>query len=83
MKLLPEAFDKQGKIHEDTILNTGVALVTVQDRDSGPNGLVTVSLQHHKQDFSLQEMLAGKYILKIRQPLSLDWHVLYKIKILA
>ena len=81
--MLPDAFDKQGKIPEDTILNTGVALVTVQDRDSGSNGLVTVTLQHHKQDFSLQEMFAGKYILKITQPLSLDRHGQYKIKIVA
>lgn len=50
MKFLPDAFDKQGKIREDTILNTGIALITVQDRDSGPNGLVTITLQHHKQD---------------------------------
>lgn len=83
MKLLPDAFDKQGKIPEDTILNTGIAFVTVQDRDSGPNGLVTVTLQHHKQDFSLQETFAGTYILKIRQPLSLDRHAQYKIKIVA
>ena len=83
MKLLPDAFDKQGKIPEDTILNTGIALVTVQDRDSGPNGLVTVTLQHHKQDFSLQEIFAGKYILKIQQPLSLDRHAQYKIRIVA
>jgi len=83
VKLLPDAFDKQGKIPEDTILNTGVALVTVQDRDSGPNGLVTVTLQHHKQDFSLQPMFAGQYILIIGQPLSLDRHAQYKIKIVA
>ena len=83
MVLLPDAFDKQGKIPEDTILNTGVALVTVKDSDSGPNGLVTVMLQHHKQDFGLQEMFAGKYILKITQPLSLDRHAQYKIKIVA
>ena len=83
MKLLPDAFDKQGKIPEDTILNTQVALVTVQDRDSGANGLVSVTLQHHKQDFSLQEMIAGNYILKIRQPLSLDRHARYNIKIVA
>lgn len=83
MDLLPDAFDKQGKIPEDTILNKGIAVVTVQDSDSGANGLVTVTLQHHKQDFSLQEMFAGKYILKIRQPLSLDRHAQYKIKIVA
>ena len=83
MKLFPRAFDKQGKIPEDTILDTEVALVTVQDRDSGANGHVAVTLQHHKQDFSLQETFAGKYILKIRQPLSLDRDAQYKIKIVA
>ena len=83
MKLFPYAFDKQGNIPEDTILDTGIALVMVRDRDSGANGLVTVTLQNHKQDFSLQETFAGKYILKIRQPLSLDRHAQYKIKIVA
>ena len=83
MQLLKDAFDEQGKIPEDTILNTDIALVTVRDRDSGPNGLVTVTLQHHKQDFSLQYFFAGQYILNILQPLSLDRHAQYKIKIVA
>ena len=81
--LLSNTFDKQGKIPEDSNLNTGVASVTVHDKDSGPSGLVTVTLQHHKQDFRLQEMSAGKYVLKIRQSLSLDRHAQYKIKIVA
>ncbi|KAJ7327364.1 Protocadherin-10 [Desmophyllum pertusum] len=80
---LPDAYDKQGKIPEDTSLNAGVALITVRDKDSGDNGRVTVTLQHHKQDFGLQEMFAGQYILEIRQPLSLDRHAQYKIKIVA
>ena len=57
--------------------------MTVRDSDSGPNGLVTVTLQHHKQDFGLQQMFRGQYMLKIRQPLSLDRHAQYKIKIVA
>ena len=55
----------------------------MRDSDSGLNGLVTVTLQHHKQDFGLQEMFPGQYILEIRQPLSLDRHAQYKIKIVA
>lgn len=55
----------------------------MRDKDSGDNGRVTVTLQHHKQDFGLQEMFAGQYILEIRQPLSLDRHAQYKIKIVA
>lgn len=55
----------------------------MRDKDSGLNGLVTVTLQHHKQDFGLQQMFPGQYILEIRQPLSLDRHAQYKIKIVA
>lgn len=83
MTSLPEALDKQGMLPEDTSLNTGVAIVTARDKDSGRNGRVTVMLRHHKQDFGLQEMFAGQYILEIRRPLSLDRHPQYKIKIVA
>ena len=55
----------------------------MRDKDSGRNGRVTVTLQHHKDDFGLQEIFAGQYILEIRQPLSLDRHAQYKIKIVA
>lgn len=80
---LQDAFDQQGRIPEDSPVQTGVAIVTVRDSDSGRNGRVTVTLQHHKQDFGLQEMFAGQYILEVRRPLSLDRHALYKIKIVA
>lgn len=55
----------------------------MRDKDSGSNGRVKVTLQHHKDDFGLQEMFAGLYILQIRHPLSLDRHDQYKIKIVA
>lgn len=80
---LTEAFDQQGRVPEDTPLNTGVAIVTVRDKDSGRNGRVTVTLRHSKQDFGLKEMFAGQYILEIRRPLSLDRHAQYNIKIVA
>ena len=57
--------------------------MTARDKDSGANGRVTVTLRHQKQDFELQEMFAGQYILKIRRPLSLDRHPQYNIKIVA
>lgn len=57
--------------------------MTVRDKDSGANGQVTVTLRHQKQDFGLQELFAGQYILKVRRPLSLDRHPQYNIKIVA
>ena len=57
--------------------------MTARDKDSGANGRVIVTLRHQKQDFELQEMFAGQYILKIRRPLSLDRHPQYNIKIVA
>ena len=57
--------------------------MTVRDKDSGANGRVTVALRSQKQDFDLQEIFAGHYILKIQRPLSLDRHPQYNIKIVA
>ena len=76
---ISRAFDGKGRLPEDTPLKTGLAVVTVNDRDSGQNGHVLVTLQHHKQDFDLAEMFRGAYIL----PLSLNRHKQYKIKIVA
>ncbi|PFX20810.1 protocadherin alpha-13-like [Stylophora pistillata] len=81
--LFPDEFDEQEKIPEDIALKTSIAQVTVRDKDSGRNGRVTVTLQHHKDDLGLREMFAGLYILEIRHPLSLDRHDQYKIKIVA
>lgn len=80
---LSDAFDQQGRIPEDTSVNTNVAIVTVRDKDSGANGQVTVTLRRNKQDFVLQEMFPGQYILKIQRPLSLDRHAHYNIRIVA
>ena len=55
----------------------------MRDKDSANNGRVTVTLFHHKNDFGLREMFAGKYILEVRRPLSLDRHKWYNIGILA
>ena len=76
---ISRAFDGKGRLPEDTPLKTGLAVVTVNDRDSGQNGYVLVTLQHHKQDFDLAEMFRGAYIL----PLSLNRHKQYKIKIVT
>lgn len=80
---LSDAFDQQGRLPEDTPVNTNVAIVAVSDKDSGSNGRVTVTLRRHKQDFALQEMFTGQYILKVQRPLSLDRHAQYDIKIVA
>lgn len=80
---ISRAFDGKGRLPEDALLKTGLAVVTVNDRDSGLNGRVTVTLQHHKQDFDLAVMFPGTYILEVKNPLSLDRHEQYKIKIVA
>lgn len=80
---LPEAFDLQGKIPEDSANNTAIAVVEVRDKDSGRNGRVKVKLRHDKDDFSLQELFPGQYILKIQRQLSLDRYPQYNIKIIA
>ena len=80
---ISEAFDGKGRLPEDAPLKTGLAVVTVNDRDSGQNSRVIVTLQHHKQDFGLAEMFPGTYILEVKNPLSLDRHKQYKIKIVA
>ena len=80
---LSDEFDQQGRLPEDTPVNTNVAIVAVSDKDSGSNGRVTVTLRRHKQDFALQELFPGQYILKIQGLLSLDRHAQYDIKIIA
>lgn len=80
---LTDAFDQQGRLPEDTPVNTNIAIVAVSDKDSGSNGRVKVTLRRHKQDFALQELFTGQYILKIQQTLSLDRHAQYDVKIVA